>query len=121
MILLRNYVLKIKIYLKLLRPLIMALTFFVLSPWLLLHFYMPEIPHQLYLYLIVLIVLKFMIFNDQAFKSNNQKKLDQYLSRVLKRPASKQEIVTYLESGLQARDIVIVVFALIGVFMKLIP
>ena len=121
MILLRKNVLKLKIYFKLLSPLMTALSLVVLFPWLLLHFFMPEIPHQLYLYLIVLIVLKFMIFNDQTFKGNNQKKLDQYLTKVLKRPASKQEIVTYLESSLQARDIVIVVFALIGVFVKLIP
>lgn len=96
------------------------ITLCVLVPYLAVRIYLPSVPYAMYYYFVVLAAIKFIIFNDRSYRIKLKPKLENYLSKELKKNPSKQEIITRTESMLFVRDISLMIFAIIGVFVNII-
>lgn len=91
-----------------------------LLPYIAVRVYLPNVPYAMYYYFIVLAAIKFILFNDQSYRQKIAPKLKVYLAKELKKNPSKQDIITRTESMIFARDIALIIFAMIGIFANII-
>ena len=98
----------------------LLLTLCVFVPYLAVRLYLPKVPYALYYYLIVLAAIKYILFEDKKYRNKLRPKLQSYLYKEFGRQASKQDIITRTESMLLTRDLSLIVFALIGIFVNII-
>ncbi len=92
----------------------------VLTPYILVRIYLPTVPYALYYYLTVLAAIKYIIYQDQAYRNRLRPKLQSYLYKELKKQPSKQEIITRTESMIMTRDVSLVIFAIGGIMVNII-
>lgn len=92
----------------------------VLLPYVMVRMYLPTVPYALYYYLIVLAAIKYIIFQDRAFRTKLRPKLQSYLYKELQKQPSKQDIITRTEVMVLTRDISLVIFAMIGILINII-
>lgn len=91
----------------------------VLTPYIAVRIYMPAVPYALYYYLTVIAAIKYIIYQDQAYRNKLRPRLQKYLYKELKKQPSKQEIITRTESMIMTRDITLVLFSLFGIFVNI--
>lgn len=98
----------------------MAILLCVFIPYISTRAYLPQVPYTLYYYLIVLAVIKYILFEDKKYRLALRPKLEKYIQQEIKRQPSKQEVITRTESMLFVRDMLILFFAFIGIFVNII-
>lgn len=84
-------------------PLIMF-ALFIITPFIMVSQYLPQIPYTLYFFLIILFLIKLLVHNDSAFEKRVKPKVQSQLAKELKRNPSSKEIYQRMAFNLKARD-----------------
>lgn len=91
---------------------ILTAVVFIIAPFTACVTYLPEIPHTQYLFLIVLVLVKLLVFNDHHRKQKLKTRVTNELTKEMGKPPSTKIIFKRNQFYLLSRDITIMLTGL---------
>lgn len=92
----------------------------IFAPFVYMRAYLAQVPYTLYYYLIVLGSIKYILLKDKPYKTKLRPKIQKFMHKRTGKVPSSQLVNLKVEWMVTVRDLTLLVFALMGVFVNLI-